>query len=110
MPGMETAVRIYSPAVAPSGASFYTGATIPGFRNDFFFAALAGEHLRRLRFDPTDPTRIVGDERLLQSRFGRLRDVVTGPDGALYVLTSNRDGRGSPTADDDRILRLIPAG
>ena len=110
MPDMETPVRIYSPAVAPSGASFYTGAAIPGFRNDFFFATLRGEHLRRLRFDPADPMRIIGDERLLQSRFGRLRDVVSGPDGALYFLTSNRDGRGSPTADDDRIVRLVPAG
>ena len=109
MPGMETPVRVYSPSVAPSGASFYTGTVIPGFRNDFFFAALQGAHLRRLRFDPADPTRIVGDERLLQNRFGRLRDVVTGPDGALYILTSNRDGRGSPSADDDRILRLVPA-
>ena len=110
MPGMETPVRIFSPSVAPSGASFYTGTAIPEFRNDLFFAALQGAHLRRLRFDPADPTRIVGDERLLQSRFGRLRDVGTGPDGALYVLTSNRDGRGNPTADDDRILRLVPAG
>ncbi|MCY4077543.1 MAG: PQQ-dependent sugar dehydrogenase [Acidobacteria bacterium] len=110
MPGMEAPVRAYSPSIAPSGASFYTGTAIPGFRNDLFFAALRGAHLRRLRFDPADPTRIVGDERLLQSRYGRLRDVVTGPDGALYVLTSNRDGRGSPSADDDRILRLVPAG
>lgn len=110
MPGMEAPVRAYSPSIAPSGASFYTGTAIPGFRNDFFFATLQGAHLRRLRFDPADPTRIVGDERLLQSRYGRLRDVVTGPDGALYVLTSNRDGRGSPSADDDRILRLVPAG
>ena len=39
--------------------------------------------------------------------YGRLRDIVAGPDGALYVLTSNRDGRGSPREGDDRILRLV---
>jgi glucose/arabinose dehydrogenase len=37
-----------------------------------------------------------------------LRDVVSGPDGFLYVVTNNRDGRGTPTADDDRVLRLVP--
>jgi glucose/arabinose dehydrogenase len=40
--------------------------------------------------------------------YGRLRDVVVGPDGALYIATSNRNGRGSPATDDDRILRLVP--
>ncbi|MBI4050943.1 MAG: PQQ-dependent sugar dehydrogenase, partial [Elusimicrobia bacterium] len=40
--------------------------------------------------------------------YGRLRDIQTGPDGALYVLTSNRDGRGSVQADDDRLLKLTP--
>jgi glucose/arabinose dehydrogenase len=45
-------------------------------------------------------------ERLLANQFGRLRDVVEGPDGALYILTSNRDGRGRPAADDDKVLRL----
>jgi glucose/arabinose dehydrogenase len=48
------------------------------------------------------------DEALLQHRYGRLRTVVEGPDGALYVLTSNRDGRGTPHAGDDRILRVAP--
>ena len=45
----------------------------------------------------------------LEKQFGRLRDVVVGPDGFLYVLTSNQDGRGVATADDDRILRINPA-
>ena len=40
-------------------------------------------------------------------KYGRLRDVVTGPDGNLYVLTSNRDGRGTPRKGDDKILRLV---
>jgi glucose/arabinose dehydrogenase len=40
-------------------------------------------------------------------RYGRLRDVVVGPDRALYVVTSNRDGRGRPHEGDDRILRIV---
>ena len=109
MPGMETPVLSFSPSIAPSGGSFHTANAIPAFRHDFFFAALRGEHLHRVQFDRTDPTRVIGNERLLEGRFGRLRDVVTGPDGALYVLTNNRDGRGTPAADDDRIIRLVAA-
>lgn len=109
MPGMMTPVLSFSPSIAPSGASFYVGQAIPGFRNDLFVATLRGEHLHRVRFDPDDPSRVLANERLLEGRFGRLRDVVTGPDGALYICTNNRDGRGSIGADDDRILRLVRA-
>ena len=69
------------------------------------FACLRGEQLRRLEFQNG---RITSDRALLKLRFGRLRTVVEGPDGALYVLTSNRDGRGTPSSGDDRILRVTP--
>ena len=102
----------YTPAVAPSGASFSTGALLPSFRNDFFFACLRGERLIRVRLDPSDRRRVLETEDLFQGIYGRLRDVVTGPDGALYVATSNRDGRGDVRRGDDRILRIVeaPAG
>jgi glucose/arabinose dehydrogenase len=108
-PDMETPVLFYTPAVAPSGASFYTGSAIPAFRNNLFIATLRGQHIRRIRFDPNDPRRVASDERLLESRFGRVRDIVTGPDGALYFCTSNRDNRNTPTPQDDRIARIVPA-
>jgi glucose/arabinose dehydrogenase len=107
--GMVTPVLFFNPSIAPSGASFYTGATIAGFRQNLFFATLAGRHIHRVRFDPNDPRQVLADERLLQDRFGRIRDIVTGPDGALYFATCNRDGRGTPAADDDRIVKIIPA-
>jgi glucose/arabinose dehydrogenase len=47
-------------------------------------------------------------ERLLEHRFGRLGDIISDADGFLYVATNNRDGRTTASADDDRILRLIP--
>lgn len=106
--GMETPVLFFTPAIAPSGASFYAGTAIPGFTNNLFFATLRGVHLHRVRLDPSSPARVLADERLLEGRFGRLRDVVTGPDGYLYFSTSNRDGRGTPTSEDDRILRIVP--
>jgi glucose/arabinose dehydrogenase len=89
-------LRVYEEAIAPSGATFTAG-------GDYYFANLRGEHLRRLRFDGE---RIAADDVLLEGEYGRLRTVVEGPDGALYVLTSNRDGRGSPDDRDDRILRV----
>ena len=107
-PGMETPLRFFTPSIAPSGASFYTGSAFPAFEGNLFFATLAGNHLHRIRIDPQDPRRILGDEPLLTGRFGRIRDVMPGPAGALYFATSNRDGRGPATAADDRIVRLAP--
>lgn len=86
---------------APSGASFVSSGP---WKGRFLFANLRGGHLRMLVLSP-DGKRVVRHDRLVEG-FGRLRDVVEGPDGALYVLTNNRDGRGRPAADDDRILRL----
>jgi glucose/arabinose dehydrogenase len=58
--------------------------------------------------DSTIVRRVTALERLLDGTFGSLRDVVSGPDGLIYIATNNRDGRGSPAATDDRILRLVP--
>jgi glucose/arabinose dehydrogenase len=106
--GMETPITFYNPSIAPSGAAFYRGSAFPAFQNNFFFATLRGLHLHRLRLDPANPRRIAAEERLVENVYGRIRDVVSGPDGFLYISTSNRDGRNTPTAADDQILRLVP--
>jgi glucose/arabinose dehydrogenase len=107
-PNMETPLTSFSPAIAPSGAAFYRGTRFPSFSGDFFAATLRGTHLLRLVVDAPG-RRIVRQEQLFEGTFGRLRDVVVGPDGAIYFCTNNRDGRGSPVAADDRIIRLTPA-
>jgi glucose/arabinose dehydrogenase len=107
MPGMQAPAAFFTPSIAPSGASFYRGTRFPQFADNLFVATLRGAHLLRLRVDASG--RVTSPERLLEGRFGRLRDVQPGPDGALYVLTNNRDGRGSPTTADDRLLRIVPA-
>jgi glucose/arabinose dehydrogenase len=84
---------------APSGIAFLA--------NDLYVAGLRGRRLLRVTVG-ADGRTVARVTALLQGTHGRLRDVVVGPDGALYVATSNRDGRGSPAADDDRILRVIP--
>jgi glucose/arabinose dehydrogenase len=108
LPGMESPVTFYDPAIAPSGASFYRGQRFPQFVGNLFVATLRGTHLLRLTVD-TSSRRVTAQERLLEGTYGRLRDVISGPDGYLYFCTNNRDGRGSPVAADDRVLRLVPA-
>jgi glucose/arabinose dehydrogenase len=107
-PDMITPVLFYIPAIAPSGLSFYPSTRIPQFRANIFFTALAGMHIHRVRLDPTDATRVAATERLFEGKFGRIRDVVPGPEGYLYFSTSNRDARTSPVATDDRIARIVP--
>jgi quinoprotein glucose dehydrogenase len=85
-------LKVYEEAIAPSGATFWNG--------EYWFATLRGEALRRLDLDTGD------DEVFLEGEYGRLRTVRVGPDNALYVLTSNRDGRGAPDDGDDRVLRV----
>jgi glucose/arabinose dehydrogenase len=106
-PDMVAPVVFYNPAVAPSGAAFYRGTAVPAFRNQLFVATLRGMALVRLTIEGR---RVTAQERLLESRYGRLRDVVSGPDGYLYFCTSNRDGRTTPVAEDDRLLRIVPVG
>ena len=108
LPGTRPPMLGLAPAAGPSGAAFYAGAAIPGFRHDLFLATREGAHLLRVRFDPADPSRIAGTERLLEGLLGRLSDVVAGPDGGLYIATGNRDGIGVPAPGDDRIVRLAP--
>jgi glucose/arabinose dehydrogenase len=106
--GMRTPLVFYTPAIAPSGASFYRGQRFPRFVNNLFVGALAGSHLLRVVPDGSS-RRVAAQERLLDGRFGRIRDVSSGPDGNLYFLTNNRDGRGTVRAGDDRLARIVPA-
>lgn len=89
---------------APSGAEFYDESMIPEWDGKYFVATLYGRSLQMIEIDPEGAT----STSLFTNQFGRLRDVQTGPDGLLYVLTSNRDGRGQPSPGDDRILRIVP--
>jgi glucose/arabinose dehydrogenase len=94
----------YTPALAPAGAIFYTGDALKGWKGDFVFANLVGECLVRVKLDGR---KVVGQEILLRRKHGRLRDVAQGPDGALYVITSNTDSAGTDRGGStDRVLRL----
>ena len=103
--GMESPLLEYTPACAPASGSFYRSSVIPQFKGNFFFGCLRSERIIRVVLDKQ---RVVSQEDLLSGKYGRIRDIAEGPDGFLYFSTSNRDGRGNPTSDDDRILRLVP--
>jgi glucose/arabinose dehydrogenase len=109
--GSETKEGMVNPIIqsgesetwAPSGATFITGGPWDG---SMLFAGLRGETFYRLVIDKSDPRKVLSFDEYLTGQYGRLRDVVQGPDGTLYILTNNTDGRGNPRPGDDRILRL----
>ncbi len=74
---------------APSGATFVTGALLPEWNGDLLFACLRGAHLHRLRLAGPGSDTVVASEQLFTGTYGRMRDVVIGPDGAAYVATGN---------------------
>ena len=81
---------------APSGTAFY---------NDrLFFAGLRGTAL----FEAKIQNESIELQEHFKNEFGRIRDVVLGPDNYLYILTNNTDGRGRPSAADDKIIRINP--
>ncbi len=103
--GMVSPLLEYSPACAPGSAMFYNGSAFPAFKGNFFFGCLGGHRIVRVVLDGR---KVVSQENLLDGNFGRIREMEQGPDGYIYFSTSNRDGRGTPATDDDRIMRLVP--
>jgi glucose/arabinose dehydrogenase len=91
------------PEAAWSGLAFVSARDMPEWGDSLIAAGLRGRRL--WRFPVTADGRLGQGQPLLQDRYGRLRAVVRAADGSLWISTSNRDGRGSPSADDDRILR-----
>ena len=95
-PGLEQPIYYWDPSIAPSGMAFYTADRFPAWRGNLFVGSLKFALLVRLELDGT---KITHEERLLEDLSERIRDVRQGPDGLLYLLTDNPDGR---------ILRLEP--
>ena len=102
--GFTAALVGFEEVIAPSGGTIVSQ---PGsaWTGDFIFGALVGEQIRRVELDGG---RAGEDEALFEGELGRVRTVVEGPDGALYALTNNTDGRGSPREGDDRLVRIVP--
>lgn len=94
-PGLEQPKHYWTPSIAVCGIDFYEGDRFPNWKHDLFVAGLASEELRRLVIEDGD---VLSDELILKG-LGRIRDVASGPDGALYLVLN------SP----GRLVRLLPA-
>lgn len=96
-PGMEDPIHHWTPSIGVSGMAFYTGDAIPEWQGSLFVGGLARPGLYRLTLDGN---KVTGEERLLADMGARIRDVRQGPDGAIYLLTDEEDGR---------LLRIVKA-
>lgn len=102
--GLVTPAIVWQQALPPGGAAIYTGNAIPEWKGSLIVAALRAEQLQRVVIDPAG--QVQQHEVYLQGQQGRLREAIMGPDGELYVTTSNCDGRGSCPPEQDKILRI----
>ena len=96
--GMEQPRHVWVPSIGISGAMFYTGDRFPQWKGNLFVGGLAGQQLARLTMKGTT----VVNEETLVPQMGRIRDVRQSPDGFIYLLTEDRDGKPTP------IYRLEP--
>jgi aldose sugar dehydrogenase len=96
--GMEQPVRVWVPSIGISGMMFYTGDKFPQWRGNLFIGGMNGQQLSRLTLKGQ---RVVNEETLVQ-QMGRIRDIRQGPDGFIYLVTDDRDGKPTP------IYRLEP--
>jgi len=92
--GMEQPEYYWTPSIAPSGLAVYEGELFPQWQGDLFVGALVDKEVRRLDISAG---KVTGEEALFSELDARIRDVRTGPDGALYILVP------------DRVVRVTPA-
>lgn len=99
----------WSPSIAPAGIDFYRNPAIPEWNNSLLVAVLKGKRLIQLKLNE-DGTQITQQNIYLPNTYGRLRDVLSIPDGRLFLCTSNKDYAGTPGAGDDKIIELKNPG
>lgn len=96
-PGMEEPIHHWTPSIGVSGMAFYASDAIPEWQDSLFVGGLARPSLRRLTLDGQ---KVTAEETLLEDLGARIRDVRQGPDGALYLLTDDENGK---------LLRIVKA-
>jgi glucose/arabinose dehydrogenase len=100
-------IYAWTPTLALAGMVFYNSDLIPEWKNSLLVTSLKASRITQLLLDENG-TKVVKATDFYTNTFGRLRDVCISPDGKVYIAVSNRDGRGSPKADDDKIVEITP--
>ncbi len=98
--GMTDPITFFNPSIGPAGITFYTGNRYPGWKGNLFITGMVGEKLIRMEIKDRQ---IVAQEDVIQG-YGRVRDVIQGPDGLLYLLLQNMNG----DLKGGSIVRLVP--
>ena len=92
----------YDPNIEPGGIIFYSGDKLD-LQKNMIMAAVGPQKLDQLEINENG----LISQQSIMSGLGRIRDVVEGPDGYLYLITSNTDGRAFPDSDDDKLVRIL---
>jgi aldose sugar dehydrogenase len=98
-------IAAWTPVIAPAGIDFYNHNEIEEWKNSILLTSLRGSKLIQIKLSE-DGTKVVSQKEFFSGKYGRLRDVCISPEGKVYLAPSNRDGRGSPSAQDDRIIEI----
>jgi glucose/arabinose dehydrogenase len=101
-PQYQTALVCYNPSIGPAGITYYSTGKLD-IKNSLILSTLLGHSLYQL---PVQNGTIL-EQKIILDGVGRIRDVGKGPDGYLYILTSNTDGMGFPGQNDDKLLRIV---
>jgi aldose sugar dehydrogenase len=98
----QAALVCYNPSIEPAGITYFSSGKLD-IKNSLILSTLLGQSLYQL---PVQNGTIL-EQNIILDGVGRIRDVSEGPDGYLYILTSNTDGMGFPDQNDDKLLRIV---
>lgn len=104
---VQEPIAAWTPTLAVAGLDYYNHDYISQFNNSLLMTTLKASRIVQMKLNSAGDE-VIEEIHLYNGEFGRLRDLCISPDGRLFIATSNRDGRGSPKAQDDRIIEIIP--
>lgn len=102
-------IKAWTPTLAVAGIDYYNQSLIPEFANSLLMVSLKAGRLTQLKLNGAG-TAVTQEKTIVNNTYGRLRDICVSPDGRVFIATSNKDGRGNPGPNDDRIIELKPQG